>query len=101
MELLEKSLKKGDIKDKSIRKAMKKNSDKHYKEFVKAFDDLGFAKGKMRVKWSDAVHTGKVNLLRIVSKHSNLFKRKLTNEQIKAEKEWLERNYPNVYKIVK
>ena len=101
MELLEKSLKKGDIKDKSLRKAMKKNSDKHYKEFVKAFDDLGFAKGKMRVKWSDAVHTGKVNLLRIVSKHSNLFKRKLTNEQIKAEKEWLERNYPDVYKIVK
>ena len=80
---------------------MKKNSDKHYKEFVKAFDDLGFAKGKMRVKWSDAVQRCKYSLFFIVTKHSQLFRKKLSNERITEEKEWLKRNYPDVYKIVK
>jgi hypothetical protein len=101
MELLEKSLKKGDIKDKSLRKALGENSKKHYTEFVKAFDDLGFAKGRMRIKWGDAVRNGKETLLRILSKHAYLFRKKLTNEQITAEKKWLEKNYPNVYKIIK
>ena len=55
----------------------------------------------MRVKWRDAVQSGKYTLFFIVTKHSQRFRKKLSNERITEEKEWLKRNYPDVYKIVK